>query len=61
MAATLTAAGFTLIHLRRRFAGRFSRVAAHWARLGRFAPAGTAALVLLVGVGLAGRALAGSV
>jgi nickel/cobalt transporter (NicO) family protein len=59
MAATLTAAGFALIRLRdrltRRRAGRASRFAA---RLSTVAPMGTAAVVLLVGLGLAGRALA---
>jgi nickel/cobalt exporter len=57
MAATLTAAGLTLIVLRRRWAGRLTRAGNRWARVLRLAPAGTAVLVLLVGVGLAGRAL----
>lgn len=57
MAATLTAAGLTLIVLRRRWAGRLARAGSRWARLVQLAPAGTAVLVLLVGVGLAGRAL----
>ena len=61
MAATLTAAGLALVALRRRWAGRLSRAGTRWARLSGLAPAGTAALVLLVGVGLAGRALAGMV
>ncbi|GIH17735.1 sulfite exporter TauE/SafE family protein [Rugosimonospora africana] len=59
MAATLTAAGFALVFLRRRWAGVLDRSGTRWARLTNLAPAGTAALVLLVGVGLAGRALAG--
>jgi ABC-type nickel/cobalt efflux system permease component RcnA len=59
MAATLTAAGFALVLLRRRWAGRFPRAGGRWARIARFTPVGTAMLVLLVGVGLAGRALAG--
>ena len=57
MAATLTAAGLTLILLRRRWGGRLAHAGNRWARLVRLAPAGTALLVLLVGVGLAGRAL----
>jgi len=59
MAATLTAAGFALVVLRRKWSGRFDRAGSRWARWARFTPVGTAALVLLVGVGLAGRALAG--
>ena len=58
MAATLTAAGLTLVVLRRRWAGRFTRTGRRWAKVARLVPAGTAMLVLLVGVGLAGRALA---
>jgi ABC-type nickel/cobalt efflux system permease component RcnA len=58
MAATLTAAGLTLVMLRRRWAGRLARVGKRWTRLARLAPAGTALLVLLVGLGLVGRALA---
>jgi ABC-type nickel/cobalt efflux system permease component RcnA len=61
MAATLTAAGFALVLLRRRWAARLTPSGTRWSRLSRFAPTGTAALVLLVGVGLAGRALAGMV
>jgi nickel/cobalt transporter (NicO) family protein len=57
MAATLTAAGFALVLLRRRWAARLTPSGTRWARLSRFAPTGTAALVLLVGIGLAGRAL----
>jgi hypothetical protein len=60
MAATLTAAGLLLIRLQDRWARR--KNAGRWlprlgARLSAAAPVGTAALVLLVGVGLAGRAL----
>jgi ABC-type nickel/cobalt efflux system permease component RcnA len=60
MAATLTAAGLLLIRLQDRWARR--KNAGRWlprlaARLSTAAPVGTAALVLLVGVGLAGRAL----
>ena len=57
MAATLTAAGLTLVLLRRRWAGRLAHAGNRWAKFVRLAPAGTALLVLLVGVGLAGRAL----
>jgi len=57
MAATLTAAGLTLVVLRRRWAGRFAAATGRLAKVFRLAPAGTAMLVLLVGVGLAGRAL----
>jgi nickel/cobalt exporter len=53
MAATLTAAGLLLIRLRDRLAGRF-RFIARWQTA---APPATAALILLVGLGLAGRAL----
>jgi ABC-type nickel/cobalt efflux system permease component RcnA len=53
MAATLTAAGLLLIRLRDRLEGRF-RFAARWRAA---APAATAALIVVVGVGLAGRAL----
>jgi len=59
MAATLTAAGFALVVLRRKWSGRFDRAGSRWARWARYTPVGTAALVLLVGIGLAGRALAG--
>jgi ABC-type nickel/cobalt efflux system permease component RcnA len=61
MAATLTAAGLLLIRLRDRLAsragtvGRLSRLVA---RLSTVAPQATAGLVVLVGLGLAGRALA---
>jgi ABC-type nickel/cobalt efflux system permease component RcnA len=53
MAATLTAAGLLLIRLRDRLEGRFW-FAARWRAA---APAATAALIVVVGVGLAGRAL----
>jgi ABC-type nickel/cobalt efflux system permease component RcnA len=59
MAAMLTAAGFALVVVRRRWAGRFGRASRRWVRLARFMPVGTALLVLLVGVALAGRSLAG--
>jgi len=56
MAATLTAAGLLLIRLRDRYAARFAgRLADRWRRL---APSATGALVVVVGLGLAGRALA---
>ncbi len=54
MAAALTAAGFALIRLRDRLARHQSRVR-RWTAL---LPTGTAAVVLLVGLGLAGRAAA---
>jgi ABC-type nickel/cobalt efflux system permease component RcnA len=56
MAATLTAAGLLLIRLQDRWSKRLPRLTA---RLSAVAPAGTATLVLLVGLGLAGRAFAG--
>ncbi|MCY1138151.1 sulfite exporter TauE/SafE family protein [Actinoplanes sp. Pm04-4] len=55
MAATLTAAGLLLVRLRHRIDGRW-RWVARWQAV---APSATAALIILVGVGLAGRALAG--
>jgi ABC-type nickel/cobalt efflux system permease component RcnA len=58
MAGMLTAAGLTLVALRRRSAHRLTRVGNRWTRLARLAPTSTAVLVLLVGVGLCGRALA---
>jgi ABC-type nickel/cobalt efflux system permease component RcnA len=58
MAGMLTAAGLVLIRLRDRWTRRSPRVLN---RLGRFAPAATAALVLCVGIGLAGRAAFGVV
>jgi nickel/cobalt exporter len=54
MAGTLTAAGLLLIRLRARWASRPRRAVT---RLARLVPAGSAALVLCVGVGLAGRAV----
>jgi nickel/cobalt exporter len=53
MAGTLTAAGLLLIRLQSRWSHRRPRFGA---RLSAWAPTGTAALVLLVGLGLAGRA-----
>jgi ABC-type nickel/cobalt efflux system permease component RcnA len=53
MAGTLTAAGLLLIRLRDRWAARPRRALT---RLARLVPAGSAALVLCVGLGLAGRA-----
>jgi nickel/cobalt exporter len=53
MAATLTAAGLLLIRIRDRFEGRF-RFLARWQAA---APPATAALIVIVGLGLAGRAL----
>lgn len=55
MAATLTAAGLLLVSLRERFGPRLAR----FRGIADFSPVGTAALVVLVGVGLATRALAG--
>ncbi|MEU0882437.1 sulfite exporter TauE/SafE family protein [Lentzea sp. NPDC005914] len=55
MAATLTAAGLLLVSLRDRFGSRLAR----FRKYADFTPLGTAALVMLVGVGLATRALAG--
>jgi nickel/cobalt exporter len=55
MAGTLTAAGLLLIRLRDRHAGRF-RFVARWRSVG---PPAAAALIVLVGLGLAGRALSG--
>ncbi|WP_203705079.1 HoxN/HupN/NixA family nickel/cobalt transporter [Asanoa iriomotensis] len=52
MAATLTAAGLLLIRVRDRFAGRL-RGLRRWQRA---APSATAALIVVVGLGLAGRA-----
>ena len=54
MAATLTAAGLLLIRLRDRLEGRF-RFLARWQAA---MPSATAALIVIVGLGLAGRALA---
>jgi nickel/cobalt transporter (NicO) family protein len=58
MAATLTAAGLLLVRLRDRWTSRPRRTLA---RLAALAPTGTAALVLCVGLGLAGRAALGMV
>jgi len=52
MAATLTAAGLLLIQVRDRFAGRL-RLLERWQSA---APSATAALIVVVGLGLAGRA-----
>jgi ABC-type nickel/cobalt efflux system permease component RcnA len=59
MAATLTAAGLALVALRRRWPGRLRLPGTRWAAVRALAPTGTATLVLLVGVGLAGRAVLG--
>jgi nickel/cobalt transporter (NicO) family protein len=56
MAATLTAAGLVLVRVRDRCAARPRRTLA---RVAALAPAGTALLVLCVGIGLAGRAALG--
>jgi ABC-type nickel/cobalt efflux system permease component RcnA len=53
MAGTLTLAGLLLIRLRNRFRARPGRTLA---RVTRLVPAGSAVLVLCVGLGLAGRA-----
>jgi len=58
MAAMLTAAGLLLVRVRDRWASRPGRTLA---RLTALAPTGTAALVLCVGLGLAGRAMLGVV
>jgi ABC-type nickel/cobalt efflux system permease component RcnA len=62
MAATLTAAGLALIRLRdrwaRRRAGTPPRLTRLAGRLSGLAPLATAGVVLVVGLGLAGRALA---
>ena len=58
MAAMLTAAGLLLVRMRDRWASRPRRTLA---RLTALAPTGTAALVLCVGLGLAGRAVLGVV
>ena len=58
MAAMLTAAGLLLVRVRDRWASRPRRTLA---RLAALAPTGTAALVLCVGLGLAGRAVLGVV
>ncbi|MDR2985257.1 MAG: High-affinity nickel-transporter [Nocardiopsaceae bacterium] len=53
MAAALTAAGLVLVRVRDRWASRPRRTLT---RVAALAPAGTAVLVLCVGIGLAGRA-----
>jgi len=58
MAAMLTAAGLVLVRIRDRWTSRPRRTLA---RLAALAPTGTAALVLCVGLGLAGRAALGVV
>jgi nickel/cobalt transporter (NicO) family protein len=58
MAAMLTAAGLVLVRMRDRWTSRPRRTLA---RLAALAPTGTAALVLCVGLGLAGRAALGVV
>ena len=62
MAGTLTAAGLTLVGLQRRWARRKQPPNRRWlalsARLGRLMPTATGSLVLLVGLGLVGRAAA---
>ena len=58
MAAMLTAAGLLLVRMRDRWTSRPRRTLA---RLAALAPTGTAALVLCVGLGLAGRAVLGVV
>lgn len=58
MAAMLTAAGLVLVRIRDRWTSRPPRTLA---RLAALAPTGTAALVLCVGLGLAGRAALGVV
>jgi nickel/cobalt transporter (NicO) family protein len=59
MAATLTAAGLVLVRVRDRWTSRPRRPRRTLARLAALAPTGTAALVLCVGLGLAGRAALG--
>ncbi|GAA0913639.1 sulfite exporter TauE/SafE family protein [Virgisporangium aurantiacum] len=63
MAATLTAAGLALVGLQRRWAARAhlhggDRWKALAARLSRVMPSATGSLVLIVGIGLVGRAAA---
>jgi ABC-type nickel/cobalt efflux system permease component RcnA len=58
MAATLTAAGLLLIRLRDRLGHRFGHRLARFRRWRTAAPSVTAALIVVVGVGLAGRAIA---
>jgi ABC-type nickel/cobalt efflux system permease component RcnA len=64
MAGTLTAAGLALVGLQKRWARRTrlrggpARWQAVSARIGRVMPTATGSLVLLVGLGLVGRAAA---
>jgi len=65
MAATLTGAGLLLVGLQRRWAARRARLGpprgrlrTAWERVSRAAPAATGSLVLLVGLGVLGRAAA---
>ena len=55
MAATLTAAGLVLVTVRDRYRRRTRRLAAAGRRWGRSAPYATAALVVVVGLGLVVR------
>lgn len=58
MAATLTLAGLLLVRLRDRISARTAgRASARLKAFGRIGPAATSALVLLVGIGLAARAV----
>ncbi|WP_455357465.1 hypothetical protein [Streptomyces sp. SYSU K217416] len=62
MAATLTLAGLLLVRVRDRIAAHTRTHATHLTRMKRLArigPTATAALVLLVGLGLTARAAAG--
>jgi nickel/cobalt transporter (NicO) family protein len=62
MAATLTAAGLLLIRVRDSLRGRsFDRLARPFARVAPYVPLATAALVVVVGVGLILRSAAGTV
>jgi ABC-type nickel/cobalt efflux system permease component RcnA len=62
MAATLTAAGLLLIRVRDSLRGRsFDRLARPLARVAPYVPLATAALVIVVGVGLILRSAAGTV
>lgn len=60
MAGTLVAVGLLLVRLRRRFddAGEEGRGSGAFAKLQEWLPIGTAALVVVVGLGLVVRALA---
>jgi ABC-type nickel/cobalt efflux system permease component RcnA len=61
MAGTLTAAGLLLIAVSDRLGRRWHRTSRLAARWRTAAPSATAALIVVVGFGLAGRALAGLV